>query len=136
MLIKSHAVCLMSTLCITPKNELNATELDPVHSLSSNEVLWVLGHFIDFCPQSTSEDVTSPEHHSVIQCALIKKCKFEIHISWFTGVKSIMSGVGNKILERSKQRKETLHFNQEPLLLMHIIVQEGIFEILLLQNLF
>lgn len=91
-----------------------------------------LGHFINFCPCSTSEYVSSPE----FQHALIKICKFETHISWFTGVQSIISSMWNKILEGSKQRKETLNFNQEHLLLMHIFGKEGIFEILLLQNLF
>lgn len=98
----------MSTLCITPENELSASELGSVQYLSSNEMLFLGGHFINFCPCSTSEDVSSlwssPE--SVIQDAIIKKGKFETHISWFTGVQSIMSSIRNKILEGSKQRKE------------------------------
>lgn len=129
-------LCLMSTLCMTPENKLSASELGPAQSLFSNEMLCFLGHFTHICPWSTSEDVSSPELHSVIQHALIRKCKFETHISWFTGVQSIMSGMWNKILEGSKQRKETLHYNREHLLLMHIFGQGGIFEILPLQNLF
>lgn len=49
-------LCLMSTLCITPENELSASELGPVQYVSSNEMLLLGGHFINFCPWSTSED--------------------------------------------------------------------------------